>query len=176
MAKLMFALIIGLVCFNIGFAQKSEPGNAEEKKALFDLVLKDTEIAAQIKDFEGGADKLAQSIDVKKIDLNKDGIPEYFVVLNDGVLCGALANCPNWVYEKTGGDYRLLFRNIGRNVKLETTSTNKYRDLRSDGGGTAILSYITIYKYDGKMYQENQCFELRSSGKKTKKVSVNCGT
>ena len=167
MTKFILALMVVLGCLNIGLAQSGKKATAQEKKDILQLISKD----ADFKDYK--ADELAQGFTAKKVDLNKDGQPEYIATLG-GNLCGANANCPTWVLGKTSSEYKSLYHGNGRQLIVEKGSTNKYRNLRVEAAGTAILSYRTIYAFDGSMYKENQCFEFQSSGKKTKKVSVQC--
>jgi hypothetical protein len=168
-------LTIVLACFNLGLAQSSKRVSVQETKELFELISKDDE---EVREFlkESGveASEAAKAMGIKKVDLNKDGQAEYIVVLNEEHLCGALANCPTWVYRRKGSEYQLLLRDMGRDHLLEKTSTNKYLDLRLNAGDTASRSFVGIYKYDGSKYQAMQCYELRYRGKKTMKVPVKC--
>lgn len=176
MTKYVFAFLIVFVCFNAGLAQTGKQATAQEKKELFQLILKnDNEIKEAV---SGGtvAKQLAKDMTIEKIDLNKDGQPEYIVVILDGGICGALGNCPDWVYQKSGGGYQLLLRTFGRTLSPEKTSTDKFRDLRSEGGDSATEGSFTIYKFGGEKYQANGCFTriYATKGKKEKIVSIKC--
>lgn len=82
--------------------------DAQEKQEIFQLIKKDAEVSAFLKDAPDKAGNLTKSLTVRKMDLNADGQPEYVAVIEDGVLCGAHANCPHWIYNKKGGKYNLL--------------------------------------------------------------------
>lgn len=140
-------------------AQSSKKVTTQEKKDLFQLILKnDKEVSEHISEPHWGADKAAKGMSVEKTDLNNDGQPEYIVAMENVFTCGALANCPDFVYRKTGSEYQLLLRTFGRELSWEKTSTNKFLDLRSEGGNTAADGSFTIYKFDGSKYQANKCF------------------
>lgn len=149
---------------------------SNEKKDIFQLISKDKEISEYLKDSKGGADALAKTMSVKNTDLNADGQPEFIVMLEDEQLCGAHGNCPNWVYQKTGGEYKLLLRTRGESLTVEKASTNKFTDLRSEGSNSAVELGVTIYKFDGSKYQPKVCFNEVSDGKsdKPKIVTLKC--
>lgn len=176
MTKFIFVLMSVFVFTNISAAQQSKKATALEKKELFQLILKnDGEIGQAVSGGTVAAD-LLRDMSVEKKDLNKDGQPEYFVVINDGGICGALGNCPDWVYQKTGGEYHLLLRTFGRELTPEKTSTGKFRDLRSEGGDTATQGSFTIYKFKDGKYQADSCFTriYATKGKKDKIVPGKC--
>lgn len=177
MKKLMLALMVVFACFGIDMAQSGKKATAQEKKDLFQLISKnDAMIVDGIKDGGLVADNLAKAMIVKKIDLNKDGQPEYIVIIEDTYLCGAHGNCPNYVYRKTGGEYQLLVVANGETLTLEKTSTNKFRDLRSEGSNSAYESSGTIFKFDGNTYKESECYTITYSekDKKGKKTGMKC--
>lgn len=113
---------------------------------------------------------------VEKKDLNKDGQPEFIATLENELLCGAHANCPQWVYRKTGGEYRLLLRTFGQQLTTQKTLTNSLLDLRSEGADSAYERSVEIYKFDGSKYAVKQCMTLTSNEKtkKPKTTSVPC--
>jgi hypothetical protein len=166
-------------CFNMGLAQSGRQATKQEKKDIFQLILKnDKQVSEYLNnpDTQIKADEYAQGMTVKKIDLNKDGHPEYIVAIKDGFLCGALANCPNWVYRKTGSEYQLLLRTFGRDLLLEKTSSNKFRDLRSEGGNTAFEGSFVNYKFDDNKYLAKGCYTrtYATKGKKEKINAIKC--
>lgn len=167
-------LTVIFACFGHSTAQSV---TAREKKDLFQLIsTNDERVVNAIRDDGVAAGKLAKEISVKKMDLNRDGRAEYLVVLDDLVLCGAHANCPNWVYGKTGSEYTLLLATAGQTLTLEKTSTGKYRDLRSSGSDSATESSFTIYKFDAGKYQAKECFTrvYEKKGKKYKTITRTC--
>lgn len=172
---LTLAAFFFLTC-SANFAQTGKQATANEKNELFQLILKNDEEIRQA--VEGGtvAKQLAKDMSVEKIDLNQDGKPEYFVVIRDGGICGALGNCPDWVYQKNGSEYQLLLRTFGRELSLEKTSTSAFRDLRSEGGDSASEGSFTIYKFSGDKYKANGCFTriYATKRKKEKVIAIKC--
>ena len=177
MKKFTLTLMIVFACFSIGSAQASKKVTAQEKKDLFQLISKnDAGVAQSIKDGGLKAANLAKQMSVKKIDLNKDGQPEYIAILEDTYLCGAHGNCPNFVYRKTGGEYQLLLVTNGETLTLEKTSTNKFNDLRSEGSNSAFEMSGTVFKFDGNTYKESVCYTrtYAKKGNKSKTVTIKC--
>ena len=179
MKKFILALMFVLGCFSIGLAQSGKKATAQEKKDLFQLISKnDAMIVEGIRDGGLVAANLAKEMTVKKIDLNKDGQPEYIVVIENGYLCGAHGNCTNRVYRKTGSEYQQLLAENGEILTLEKTSTNNFRDLRLEGSNTAFESSGTVYKFDGKTYKAIECYTVTSDGNgkkgKMKKTLYKC--
>jgi hypothetical protein len=172
MTKFMLALMIVFACLSIGLAQSSRQATAQETKDISQLILKDK----QVQEVGVSTEAVAKGITVKKIDLNNDSQPEYIVVLNEGVICGAHENCPNWVYRKTGSEYQLLLRTMGQRLLLEKTSTNGFTDLRSDGSDTAIEHAFANYKFDGNKYVAKGCYTETyvGEGKKFKITPFDC--
>ncbi|MDT4954715.1 MAG: hypothetical protein QOJ02_2853 [Acidobacteriota bacterium] len=169
--------LIGFAGFNLVSAQTGKQATVKEKAALTQLVLQDKEVKEAMTG-EGGlsVDDITKGIIVKKIDLNKDGQPEYLVTLEVGYFCGAHANCPDWVYRKTGGEYQLLLRTFGQQLLLQRTSTNSFRDLRSEGASSAFETDFSIYKFDGNKYQAKACYSriYSAQGRKPKITRIKC--
>ena len=163
------------------FAQKKKPMNAavtaKEKQEIFKLIKSDAQVVEYfynlLKENKPKEEaNLTRSLTVKKMDLNADGQPEYVAVLNDVYFCGAHGNCPTWVYRKTGGEYNLLLSTGGQTLKLEKTSTEKFRDLRSSGSSSASEYNWTIYKFDGTTYKSDMCYSsVYTEGKKKPTVT-----
>lgn len=164
--------LIGLIYLNPVSAQTSNRVTAQEKAALTQLILTDK----QVQEDGVSADAVTKGITVKKIDLNKDGQPEFIVVLGEEMICGAHANCPTWVYRKAGGEYQLLLRTFGQQLLLEKSSTNSFRDLRSEGASSAFETDFSIYKFDGNKYQAKACYSRTYSvkGRKPKIAPIKC--
>lgn len=161
-------------CFGVGLAQKGKQATAQEKKDLFQLILKDKDVSEALPDIEGGEKELAKSIFVEKKDLNKDGQPEYFATLDNAFMCGAHANCPHWVFRKTSGGYQLLLAAAGQQLTTQKTLSNKFFDLCSDGSDSAYETSYSIYKFDGSKYKATDCFTVNHEKKKPKTTRVQC--
>jgi hypothetical protein len=174
LTKVFTALAAVLVCFNFAYAQTRGRAAAREKGELVRLIRQDKEVAEFLADDPGEANELAGRTTVNRIDLNGDGRPEYDVVLEGGYICGALGNCPHWIYRKAGGGYELLLRTRAREVAPEKTSTGGYRDLRSSAGDTATHDYFDISKYDGSRYKTTDCFTRDNSRRRSKVTRIPC--
>lgn len=148
--------------------------STQEKQELFQLIKKDKEVGEFLRDFPKEADKLIQSLTVRKMDLNSDNQNEYVAVLEQDILCGTHANCPHWIYGKKGDEYSLLRQTRAQAMTLEKTATSGYRDLRAAGSDSAATNSYVIYKFDGNKYQPDQCVSRDESGKTPKETRINC--
>ncbi len=101
-----------------------------------------------------------RSLRFERHDLNRDGIPEFFVYIDHRDLCGAGFNCTFWVFQNRKNGYRLLASHPV--IRPRKTVTNRYRDLESRGrmGGCTLPNgnwgrevYVTLFKYTGAEYQ-----------------------
>jgi hypothetical protein len=183
-AKFTLALVAAALCFNSGAAQSRNRATAGEKEALFRLIRRDKDFVALLAQFAGSpaeteelARSSAQTMSVTKVDLNGDGQPEYIAEVGgrDGVFCGALANCPRWIFRKTrGGFERIGFDGGSRSLTPRKTTTRGYRDLRAVAGDTAVEDAVFIYKYDGREYRATDCFTRDWSGPRVKLRRVKC--
>ena len=172
--NLILAAVMLAAVTTISFAQKSKQATEQEKKDIFQLILNDKNVSEDVSDIEGGEKELAKSLTVEKKDLNKDDQPEYIATLENGYLCGAHANCPHWIYRKTGDDYQLLLTTAGQTLTTEKTMSNKFFDLRADGSDTAFETSYSIYKFDGSEYKATDCFTVNHEKKKPKTTRVQC--
>jgi len=72
-------------------------------------------------------------------------------------VCGA-ANCPAYVLEKRGQSCRLLLdAEEVQQVHVLNSVTNGYHDIQTDMHGSATLSDLFIYRYDGRQYRLKEC-------------------
>jgi hypothetical protein len=168
--------LMGFAGFNLVSAQTGKQAAVKEKAAITQLVLQDKEVKeAMTGDGGPSVGDITEGVTVKKIDLNKDGQPEYMVSLGP-FLCGAHANCPAWVYRKTGDTYQLLLRTFGQQLLLEKASTGGFRDLRTEGASSAFETDFSIYKFDGNKYQAKACYSRTYSakGRKPKIAPIKC--
>jgi hypothetical protein len=172
MIKTICSFILVFLLFGIGMAQSRLKVTAQERKEIFQMIVaNDAEIKQEIEQNGAVIADLEAGMKVEKSDINGDRQPEYFVEIYSGGLCGALANCPDWVYQKNGNSYRLLLRTFGRELTAARTSTNNYRDLRSTGGDTAERDAFSIYKFDGTKYRAKNCYSrIFANGTKTEKI------
>lgn len=83
---------------------------------------------------------------------------ETILVEGRGPECGA-ANCPAYILEKRGQSYRLLLdAEEVQQVRVLNSMTKGYHDIQTNWHGSASLSGIVIYRYDGNNYKATDCF------------------
>jgi len=181
MAKFALALAAVVLCLSSGSAQSRGRVTAREREDIFRQIRRDEEFAKLLAEFAqspGEVEELvrltAQTMSVRKVDLNGDGRPDYMVEVSGG-FCGTLANCPHWVYRKgRGGFERIGYDGGSRELRPRKTSTRGYRDLRAEAGGTAAEDVIIDYKYDGREYRATDCFTRDHSGPRVKMKRIKC--
>ena len=70
---------------------------------------------------------LRQNLRYELHDLNRDSKPEFFLYIDHSDWCGAGGNCSYWIYQETGGGYRLLLEE--KEVRVLRSATKGYKDL-----------------------------------------------
>ena len=117
-------------------------------------------------EYKGNISKLTRSLSVRKVDLNKDGDPEYLVQANSISLCGT-CGCLLWIYQKHDNSYRALHPLDGDNVcveglddmevKLLPTYTNGYADIQCSvrDYDPAERQPGVILKFNGTRYERS---------------------
>jgi hypothetical protein len=95
---------------------------------------------------------------VKFIDLNGDEVPEV-IAQPIGDICGA-ANCPLYVFQKTGTNYRMILqKGAAQSVFVQKTRTNGYLDLVVRMHGSATESGLFVYQFREGRYRRTHCYE-----------------
>lgn len=95
------------------------------------------------------------------IDVNGDGVNE-LAIKN---YCAPVGNCQFWLFKKKGQKgnlgYDILLKapNDVQVFNLKKSKTNKYFDLQTTSHGDAWSGVMNIYKFDGKEYILNSCFD-----------------
>ncbi len=94
---------------------------------------------------------------VKLIDLNGDGIPEV-IAQPIGNICGA-ANCPLYVFQKTGTNYRVILeKGAAQTVTVQRTRTNGYLDVVVGMHGSATEEGLFVYQFREGRYRRTHCY------------------
>lgn len=102
----------------------------------------------------------------KKIDLNRDGKPEFAVQGLNEHLCSPTGNCSFWIYRQSDKGYEpLLDTGDVQQYYFQNTISNGYRDIITAMHGSATDSDLSVYKFDGKQYQLKECMERSYSYK-----------
>lgn len=99
---------------------------------------------------------LNDHIKCRLIDLNGDGIAEFFLYIDHSDWCGAGTNCDYWVFQETRGGYKLLLND--KQLRATRTVTNGYRDLVSEKpmgviSPTELRFQKTVYKFQRQQYR-----------------------
>jgi hypothetical protein len=94
---------------------------------------------------------------VKFVDLNGDGVPEV-IARPIGNICGA-ANCPLYVFQKTGTNYRaILKKGAAQTVTVQRTRTNGYLDVVVGMHGSATEEGLFVYQFSEGRYRRTHCY------------------
>ena len=103
-------------------------------------------------------DSVPSNVIAEKLYLTRDGAPA-LEVLAIGYICASNANCPVWIYRRHGAGYERLL-DAGNIVLLEPQKnfTHGYRDIMTVRHGSAWMSGLTLYKFDGREYRRSACF------------------
>ena len=152
MRRMSALCLVGVtVCLSVSASQSERGGVSRRKTSAINR-----EIAAQLitdRQFthstmqeRGGADSI---LDVKSIDLNRDGKPEYVVSCN----CENMSS--NYVYRRTANGLKLIYDGTQReNLTVLKSYSNEWRDIRStvyrsiDGAESSA-----ILRLDGSRYK-----------------------
>jgi hypothetical protein len=99
----------------------------------------------------------AEQTRVKFIDLNGDGAPEV-IAQPIGDICGA-ANCPLYVFQKIGTNYRAVLRKgAAQTVTVQRTRTNSYLDVVVGMHGSATEEALFVYQFSEGRYRRTHCY------------------
>lgn len=120
--------------------------------------------------------------ELKKIDLNKDKIPEIIVTGSTFGLCNMRGNCELWGFRKTETGYEQIIRHEWTfEYKISSKYTKGFADfeINANSSNGNPSNYLQIHKYNGKIYQIEDCFAEYEFGgnkklKKTKRVREKC--
>jgi hypothetical protein len=91
------------------------------------------------------------------IDVDRDGKNE-LAIRN---YCAPVGNCQFWIFKKKGDGYEILLKAINdvQMFKLRKSKTKKYFDLETTAHGDAWSGGMSVYKFDGKEYILEECFD-----------------
>lgn len=113
--------------------------------------------------FYAGPLNCSEMVQVKRLDLNRDGNDES-LVSGKGTLCGATGNCVYWVFGLKDGVVRTVLVAVHETDahefgvdEVHKSRTRGYSDiLLTDRNGQNVLSFRT-YRFDGTQYVESRC-------------------
>jgi hypothetical protein len=139
-----------------------------EKDAIVAVVFKD--VAPEECIFPGRS--LEQEIDTIRIAraaLHTKAPEQFLVQASDACHCGGTGNCGFWVLERRGEEFHVLLKTeMVQRFGLEPSRSNGYRDILTSSHGSASLSGLVLYKFDGKQYRATDCatveYEVKEDG------------
>jgi hypothetical protein len=103
--------------------------------------------------------KAALATRVEMTDLNGDGVAEVVAQGMGDEDCSPTGNCPLWIFQKVGNEYRLVLRSFGQSFTIQKTNTNGYRDVVISMHDSATESELKEYQFSGGMYRKVGCFD-----------------
>lgn len=97
---------------------------------------------------------------VEFTDLDGDGIPEVIVQGASQLECSPTGNCPFWVFQKTGSQYRLLVSvNAIQTFQVQRSRSGGFRDIVVEMHDSATERTLAILKYSHGNYHEAGCYD-----------------
>lgn len=105
----------------------------------------------------------ADMLEVKYVDLNKDGTQEILLRGKNGNLCSAVGNCGFWIFQKRGKIYTNLlawsdYSDITQMPdQVQKTVTNDYHNILLKGHISAGDTYYEYFKFNGQKYVQSRC-------------------
>lgn len=119
-----------------------------------------SQLRPQMDDFEINSEdqlrRAALDTRIKMVDLNHAGILE--VLAQSTVGCGATGNCEFWIFQKSRDGYRLLLAGEAQTFTIQKSRTNGFSDIVLGMHGSATETGLTVYRYEGGVYQEVGCY------------------
>ena len=109
------------------------------------------------------------------MNLNDDRQPDLIVKLSDNApLCLIGANVgPFWVFSNTGqiGEgYELVLSESGLGLTILNAKSNGYRNIEMGAAAGAAFLSVSIYRFDGQVYQRRECTRTNLRTKKTVRI------
>jgi hypothetical protein len=101
---------------------------------------------------------------VELVDLNGDGIPEVIAQGTNKLGCSPTGNCPFWVFQKSGGEYRFLV-SLGaiQTFKIQRTRSGGFRDIVVEMHGSATQRTLRLLRYSQGKYHKAGCYDAKWS-------------
>ena len=124
-------------------------------------------IANQLKPALGGLggqteeelEDVALDTPVKLIDLNGDGTPEVIAQGTVAEGCSPTGNCPFWILQKSGREYRsLISQEAVQSFTIQPSRSNGFSDIVVKMHGSATESTLRLLRYGDGKYCEAECY------------------
>ena len=134
--------------------------------SLADRVVLIDAVAAQMHDWRIGSEQqvraVAAEMPIKLVDLNGDGTPEVIAqAAGTESGCSATGNCPFWIFQLKKDGYSVLLDGEAQIFRVQPNRTNGFHDIALSRHGSAFMSEVTEYKFDGTMYKVGACYNFQ---------------
>jgi hypothetical protein len=129
-------------------------------------------IAVQLQPSMGGLggltgpelEQTALDTPVKFVDLNGDGTAEVIAQGSTEEGCSPTGNCPFWIFQKAGQEYKLLLsQNSVEAFNIEKNRSDGFSDIVAKTHGSATDSTVRLWKYHQGTYREAACYDANWS-------------
>ena len=101
---------------------------------------------------------------VELVDLNGDGIPEVVAQGTNKEGCSPTGNCPFWVFQKSGREYRLLVSlNAIQTFQIQRSRSNRFSDIVVEMHGSATQRTLRLLQYGRDKYHKAGCYDANWS-------------
>jgi hypothetical protein len=110
-----------------------------------------------------GVMNCSDMVEIRKVDLNQDGVKEFLVHGKGPYLCSAMGNCGFWVFEQKQPGVRILLTAADRvhvqgiDDAIQRSRSRGYSNLLLKEHFSAAETTYRTYVFDGRRYIEDRC-------------------
>jgi hypothetical protein len=101
---------------------------------------------------------------VEMVDLNGDDVAEVIAQGTAKEGCSPTGNCPFWVFQKSGREYRLLVSLPAiQTFQIQRSRSDGFRDIVVEMHGSATQRTLRLLRYSRSKYHEAGCYHANWS-------------
>jgi hypothetical protein len=120
-------------------------------------------------------DSWETELHVRRVSLGEsDGV----IVRGTRLLCGGTGNCQTWVFLRSPGKWLNMFEQeapIVSGFGFEQEASGGIKNFLVSANSSTAKESRTLFKFDGKVYRQSQCFEVSIDDAVTEKIEkVSC--
>jgi len=104
------------------------------------------------------SEKLSENTSVETVHLGPS--QEADLIVTDPALCSPTGNCSVLVLRAVKNGYRVVLDGIGQTYTLKPTRTNGFHNIELAMHGSATMSEVKIYKFNGTRYLRSGCYDV----------------
>ncbi len=98
------------------------------------------------------------------VDLNDDGTPEVIAQGTNKEGCSPTGNCPFWVFQKSGQEYRLLVSlSAIQTFQIQRNRSGRFQDIVVAMHGSATERTLRLLQYSRGKYRQAGCYDANWS-------------